>query len=96
MFDLCEFGICRQARKESLDGRLQATGRNQKDEQTDGGNSEEVLGQFAKAGIDIYALAAQLQSEGAASFVKSWDELMGVISSKTASLDKTATPETVR
>jgi transaldolase len=62
---------------------------------TDGGNSEEVLGQFAKAGVDIDALAAQLQSEGAASFVKSWNDLMGVISSKTASLDKSATLETV-
>src|SRR5215467_2745368 len=58
---------------------------------TDGGNSEEVLGQFAKAGVDIDALAAQLQSEGAESFVKSWNDLMTVISSKSASLDKSAT-----
>jgi transaldolase len=57
---------------------------------TDGGNSEEVLGQFARAGIDVDALAAQLQTEGADSFVKSWNELMQVISSKTASLDKTS------
>jgi transaldolase len=62
---------------------------------TDGGNSEEVLGQFAKAGVDIDALAAQLQTEGADSFVKSWNDLMRVISSKTASLDKTGTLETV-
>ena len=58
---------------------------------TDGGSSEEVLGQFAKAGVDVDALAAQLQSEGAESFVKSWNDLMGVISSKAASLDKSAT-----
>ena len=32
--------------------------------------------EFAQAGIDIDALAAQLQDEGAASFVKSWNELM--------------------
>ena len=57
---------------------------------TDGGNSEEVLGQFARAGIDVDALAAQLQTEGADSFVRSWNELMQVISSKTASLDKTS------
>jgi transaldolase len=57
---------------------------------TDGGNSEEVLGQFAKAGIDIDALAAQLQSEGADSFVKSWNDLMTVIASKSAALDKSA------
>jgi len=55
---------------------------------TDGGNSEEVLAQFTEAGTDIDALAVQLQEEGAQSFVKSWNDLMTVISSKTASLDK--------
>jgi len=54
----------------------------------DGGNCEEVLAQFAKAGIDIDALAAQLQDEGAKSFVKSWNELMEVIASKSAALGK--------
>lgn len=48
----------------------------------DGGDCEEVLSQFAKAGIDIDALAAQLQDEGAKSFVKSWNDLMSVIASK--------------
>jgi transaldolase len=52
----------------------------------DGGDCEEVLKQFAQAGIDIYSLAAQLQDEGAKSFVKSWDELLSVIASKSASL----------
>ena len=52
----------------------------------DGGNSEEVIAQFTKAGIDVDALAAQLQDEGAESFVKSWKDLMGVISSKSAAL----------
>ena len=52
----------------------------------DGGDCEEVLAQFAKAGIDIDALAAQLQDEGAKSFVKSWKELMTVIASKSAAL----------
>ena len=54
----------------------------------DGGNCEEVLAQFAKAGIDADALAAQLQDEGAKSFVKSWNELMSVISAKTEVLKK--------
>ena len=54
----------------------------------DGGDCEEVLAQFAKAGIDIDALAAQLQDEGAKSFVKSWNELMAVIASKSAALAK--------
>ena len=48
----------------------------------DGGNCEDVLAEFAKAGIDTDALAAQLQDEGASSFVKSWNELMQCIASK--------------
>jgi len=40
--------------------------------------------QLAKAGINIDALAAQLQDEGAKSFVDSWNGLMGVIASKSA------------
>ena len=47
-----------------------------------------MLARFARAGIDIDALAAQLQEEGAKSFVKSWDELMEVIASKSAALAK--------
>jgi len=52
----------------------------------DGGDCDEVLARFGKAGIDVDALASKLQSEGAASFVKSWNELMGVIASKSAVL----------
>jgi len=48
----------------------------------DGGDCEEVLAQFARAGIDVDALASQLQTEGAKSFAKSWNELMEVIKSK--------------
>ena len=50
--------------------------------QTDGGDSETVLAQFTRAGIDIAALAARLQDEGAKAFVKSWEELIGVIETK--------------
>jgi transaldolase len=56
----------------------------------DGGDCEEVLAQFAKAGIDIDALAVQLQDEGAKTFVKSWTDLMGVIASKSAAIRETA------
>jgi transaldolase len=56
--------------------------------QADGGDAEEVLAQFAKAGVDVDALAAQLQDEGAKSFVKSWDDLMSVIDMKSAALKK--------
>ena len=52
----------------------------------DGGDCEEVLARFAQAGVDVDALAAQLQDEGAKSFVNSWNELLGVISSKSALL----------
>ncbi|HEX3240676.1 MAG TPA: transaldolase [Solirubrobacterales bacterium] len=48
----------------------------------DGGNAEAVLREFADAGIDVGALAARLQEEGKASFVKSWEELLGSIASK--------------
>ena len=48
----------------------------------DGGDCEEVLAEFAAAGIDVDALAAQLQDEGAKSFVKSWEELLACIASK--------------
>jgi transaldolase len=54
----------------------------------DGGDSENVLAKFAQAGIDIDALARQLQDEGAKSFVKSWEDLMGVIALKSAALKK--------
>ena len=54
----------------------------------DGGDSEDVLSQFTKAGIDIKALAARLQEEGAAAFVKSWNGLMAVIASKSVTLAK--------
>ena len=52
----------------------------------DGGDCEAVLAKFAKAGVEVDALAARLQDEGAASFVKSWNELIEVIASKTAAL----------
>jgi transaldolase len=55
----------------------------------DGADAEQVLGRFAKAGIDVDALAAQLQVEGAASFVKSWNELMQRIKDKSAALATT-------
>ena len=54
----------------------------------DGGDCETVLNQFGAAGIDIDDLAARLQDEGAKSFVHSWNELMGVIASKSATLAK--------
>ena len=54
----------------------------------DGGDCEKVLGSFTKVGVDIDALAARLQDEGATSFVKSWNDLMGCIDSKSAAIRK--------
>ncbi len=54
----------------------------------DGGDCEQVLARFAGAGVDVDALASQLQDEGAKSFVSSWQELMGVIAGKSAALAK--------
>jgi transaldolase len=54
----------------------------------DGGDCEMVLASFAKAGINVDALAAQLQNEGAASFVKSWNDLIACVESKSAAMRK--------
>jgi len=51
-----------------------------------GDNAEATLARFAAAGVDVSALALQLQQEGAESFVKSWNELMQVIETKSGAL----------
>jgi len=48
----------------------------------DGGDCEQKLTAYAEAGIDIHALAAQLQDEGAKSFVKSWEGLLAELETK--------------
>ncbi|MDB6163485.1 MAG: transaldolase [Xanthomonadaceae bacterium] len=53
----------------------------------DGGDSEAVIAQFAESGIDIAALATQLQHDGAQAFVKSWRDLMQRIASKASQLE---------
>ncbi len=52
----------------------------------DGGDAEAMLARFARAGIDIGALAIRLQHEGAQSFVKSWQQLLQRIAAKSAAL----------
>ena len=52
----------------------------------DGGDAESVIGAFAKAGVDDEQLAADLQREGAESFVESWKDLLNRIGSKSATL----------
>jgi transaldolase len=52
----------------------------------DGGDAEAVLAEFERAGIDVAALAEQLQREGAEAFVKSWNELLERIAAKSEAL----------
>jgi transaldolase len=47
---------------------------------------DEVLAEFAKAGIDTEGVAAQLLGEGVASFAKSWKDLLDCIASKSEAL----------
>jgi transaldolase len=54
----------------------------------DGGDCEQVLAEFAAVGVDVIVLAARLQDEGAAAFVKSWNELLAVIDEKGGVLRK--------
>jgi transaldolase len=54
----------------------------------DGGDCEQILAAFVKAGTDIDALAKGLQDEGAESFDKSWNDLMACIESKSAVMRK--------
>ncbi len=52
----------------------------------DGGDADAVIAQITDAGVDVDKLAAKLQTDGAASFVKSWNHLMQVLSDKAAAL----------
>jgi transaldolase len=52
----------------------------------DGGECEQVLAEFAKAGIDVDALAERLQQEGKEAFVKSWNDMLDSIESKRGAL----------
>jgi transaldolase len=54
----------------------------------DGGDGEEILARFAAANIDVQSLSVKLQDEGAKSFVNSWNDLMAVIKSKCAALER--------
>jgi transaldolase len=55
---------------------------------SDGGDCEAALAEFGAAGVDVIALATRLQDEGAAAFVKSWNELLAVIDEKGGALRK--------
>jgi transaldolase len=48
----------------------------------DGGDNEDLLARFEAAGINLAALAEQLQSEGAEKFEASWNDMLTGIASK--------------
>lgn len=48
----------------------------------DGGSAEQVIRDIEAQGVDVDALAARLQDEGAAAFEQSWTDLMECIASK--------------
>ncbi|MCH0540352.1 transaldolase [Streptomyces sp. MUM 203J] len=52
----------------------------------DGGDCDRVLARFAEADVDVGALAARLQSDGAAAFTASWNDLMARVSEQRAAL----------
>jgi transaldolase len=51
-----------------------------------GGNADVMLADFARAGVDVAALAADLQREGTLSFAKSWHDLLECITDKSINL----------
>jgi transaldolase len=54
----------------------------------DGGDAEQTLAEFARAGVDVDALALKLQQDGAAAFVKSWNDLLSQLSAKAEALNQ--------
>jgi transaldolase len=52
----------------------------------DGGDAEATIAAIARHGVDVDAVATQLQKEGGASFAKSWDALLRGLRDKTAQL----------
>jgi transaldolase len=58
----------------------------------DGGDSESTLAEFTSAGVDLDALAAQLQSDGANSFDAAWNDLLAHIDKQSAALGAATAP----
>jgi transaldolase len=52
----------------------------------DGDGCDDMLASFGDAGVDLAALAAKLQRDGASSFVRAWNDLMTRISAQSMSL----------
>jgi transaldolase len=75
------------------DGTLKAFydhGHTPKPMPADGGDSDATLTEFSSAGVDLDALAAKLQSDGAKSFVDAWNDLLAHIDKQSAALGATS------
>src|SRR3954453_1688549 len=53
---------------------------------TDGGDADATLAEFEAAGVDVAALGAKLQSDGAKSFTDSWNDLLMRIDEQVAAV----------
>jgi transaldolase len=51
-----------------------------------GGMADATVFAIERAGVSVAALGEKLQKDGAAAFVTSWDELLGVIAAKSRSV----------
>ena len=54
----------------------------------DGGDADQVIAAFARAGIDAASLARQLQRRGAEAFVASWQDLLARIGARHEQLSR--------
>ncbi len=50
----------------------------------DGGDAEDLMAQYSRAGVDDAALAVELQRDGARAFTESWNDLMRRLVAKSA------------
>jgi transaldolase len=53
---------------------------------SDGGDCDKVVAEYTSAGINIDALARQLQADGAKAFAKSWHDLLASVDAKSKAL----------
>ena len=58
----------------------------------DGGDADSTIADIRRTGVDVVALAIQLQREGIESFDKSWQDLLARLAAKIAMLEQTAQP----
>ena len=54
----------------------------------DGGDANQVIAAFARAGVDASALAGELQRQGADAFVASWQDLLDRIGARHEQLSR--------